>query len=279
MIEAPEKTISKEDELARKLAILNVRGADLAFNFITDVVKGKKPGGTKYDFDEHLVTAINSRVLWYADEMKGLLRFPEDCSTEVNTNLAVSGWEARNRFPLYGRWLSESVSSLKDNIDDLLGALRVASEAHYGLVSADLHPFMGGNGRTARVLVNGILMIGTKELLEYGKAIPPVPIMRSHKTEKGRIDPYVVALSEVDKQRRLNPLELFIAKRWIGTLEARADKIHEGVKRPVRLEDTELIRKFEWRRSLLQMFVSREEQGLNDGHLIPEYFAPRHIIK
>lgn len=274
MSELPTE-IKKEPQVDR--AKLVAEGARRAQAFIKDVVRGKKVHGKKFNFDQKLLVEINKRILYFAAPgIPGQLRDQSDVNTEVDQELVVSGIEARRRFPLFGRWLSENIQKIRENPEDLLGALQIAAAAHYGLTGPQLHPFADGNGRTARVLLNGILMLGTKELIEYGVTIPPVPILRSPRTEKGRVDPYILALRGVGKTRTTNPLEKYIAERWAQNLGERLDRINQIVKHPTKA-DNELTEKFKWRRGSLLEFIQEEERGRNSPHPLPDYFEIRHI--
>ncbi|MCJ7804504.1 Fic family protein [Patescibacteria group bacterium] len=74
-------------------------------------------------------------------------------------------------------------------------AVRVASEAHFKLVS--IHPFVDGNGRTARLLMNLILMIGSY----------PMAIIRNEE----RIS-YLEAVNLGQTQDNLQPLYSLVEK-------------------------------------------------------------------
>lgn len=254
-----------------------VEGGKRAMSFMREVLVGKKVRGERYDYDGGLLVEINRRVLWYAHpDARGQLRPADDYGTEVDTEPVARGFDVRSRFPLFGRWLSENSHTVAENPHDISHAIEVAAAAHYGLTGPQLHPFVDGNGRTARILVNGILMIGTKEFMEHGLAVPPVPMLRAERTVKGRIDPYVVALRKVGKDRRLNPLEVFIAEKWAANLEHRLLQIRETIHKPTR-GDKDLIDQLTRRSDSLSALIAAENNNQRESHLIPNYFEPRYI--
>ncbi len=91
-----------------------------------------------------------------------------------------------------------------------LHPVEIAALAHYKLVS--IHPFVDGNGRTARLLMNLILMI-------FG--YPPAII---HK--KDRLS-YITYLEEAQLGGALEPYLSLIAKAVENSLDIYLDAIKE----------------------------------------------------
>lgn len=267
--------ISRERIERKELAGKYAEGGKRAMAFMKKVVEyhGKISHG-QYKFDDRLLEEINRLVLYYAHpDAKGHLRDINDTNTRVDGIRVVPGWELPTRFFLFGKWLSVNIDHIGSHPEDLLAALRVAAAAHYGLTGPELHPFVDGNGRTARILVNGILMSGTKELRDHGKPLPPVSNLRNYVVRReGHLDPYISALRKVRKDNATNPLEEYMAKVWVRNLAARLSLIKQEVKRPTRA-DLDLISKFEWRKSTLEECIRLSNQGKIPPHPIPDYFT------
>lgn len=260
-----------------------VRGAQLATSFIKKIVAGESFEGKRYNFDEELVMKVHD-LLYYQDKniAGGMLR--QTNSTTLGGKPVSRYEDLPWKFRLFGRWLSEDMERLKENPEDIVGALEVAAAAHYGVTMKDTHFFDNGNGRCARALVNAILMSQSYELTAYRLAIPPVPILRFDK-EGGR---YIRALEKVEESGELNPFMTYLASRWIENIEERLLKIYQIIKVPKTEGDRLLIEKLKNRARLLRDFVkvgsppdnayynSRRNNKRYKEFLIPHYFERRH---
>lgn len=241
---------------------------------------GEIASNRKSKFNEALIKKLHGQVVYYMPKIAGRYRFGEE-DVRIGEHRVVAAGSLPDRMYLFGRWLEEGTESLKERSEDLLGALRLACEAQYGLVSPALHPFYDGNGRVARLLANGILMLNAHELVFYGIKILPVPLVRQ--SSKGKEDPYVRALEEVNQTRVINPLELYIANLWLNNLTEMIRVYHEKLngKGKKSKEDLILIGKFENRVRTLRGFIEKNQNKsyLKNGdlHPVPDYFAINHI--
>lgn len=249
-------------------------GGQRADSLIKDVVAGKTVGGKRYAFDDELVMEIHDRVAM-APGIKGFLR-QTDTTTVGGEPVRAHHENLPNMMRLFGRWLEEEMEQLRNDPENLTKALEVAAAAHYGIVSPSFHPFDNGNGRTARALMNLVLMSQSYELTAHGLAIPPIPIVRTDK-DGGH---YIRSLRAIDETGILNSLMTFIAQKWVNSLDERLAKIHERIKNPQNA-DKLLVRKLEARCELLRQFVKVGMPSSN-GHdykvfPVPDYFQARYV--
>jgi Fic family protein len=251
--------------------------------FIKAVAARRPIDGVIYKFDEHLINKLHDLV-FMVPGVEGFIR--QHSSTIVDGIPAASAHTLPEKFTLYGRWLGEQMEYMNQNPDDLVKVLEIAAGAHYGITMPETHFFDGGNGRTARALVNIILMAQTLELTAHGYAIPPIPILREAETS----EKYVDALRSVGDTRSLTPLMVFFAKQWKNNLQERIEKIQERVPVPKSKADANLIKKLYWRREQLRKFISHGYEDLiqrpdSKDHKrtaptpypIPDYFRPRYV--
>lgn len=278
---------SKERIERERLAKMFAEGGKRAMALMRQVVEGKKNNGHRRGFNGDLVLDIHKQITFYAHEdVRGKFRDSGDNTTYSDGVPVLEGRRVPRAFQVYSEWLEKNVGLYQErallitNMKDtgtLYEALFIAAGAHWGLVTPELHPFADGNDRTARVLVNGILMLGTKELLEFGIGVPPVPILRYRKTEKGRLDPYLSARRQIAEKGSLNPLAKYVAETWIINLDQRMTTIRNEIKKPNKA-DLELIKQFEWRKKALEEFVLYEEHGSNDQYPVPDEFHYRKLF-
>ncbi len=257
-----------------------VWGGKRAAAFVREVVAGKAVDGVKYDFGRDLILAIHARVALPPGQTSFLR---ETNSTLLIGEPVLRAEEVRDKFYLYSRWLKDSVDKLKENPEDIRLALGVAAAAHYGLTQPGLHPFDGGNGRTARALVNAILMSQTYELTAYNSAIPPVPILRdSHEGNH-----YIKSLTEVNNSKILNPFMVFLAEKWVQYLEGRLERSRIVAKKSKWVGDKALVEKLTSRKKKLLDFVDLEDRASrgrlrrNDLHTlypVPDYFRLQRLV-
>lgn len=269
-VEVYPKIQVDEGEVRNQVIFGGVR----AGSFIKDVVAGKTVDGRKYSFDDELVMEIHDRVTM-APGIKGFLRQTD--STTVGGEPVRAHFEnLPNMMRLFGRWLEEEMEGLRGDPENIVRALQAAAGAHYGIVAPDFHPFDNGNGRTARALMNLVLMSQSYELTAHGLAIPPIPIVRTDK-DSGH---YIRSLRAVDESGMLNSLMAFIAQKWIESLDERLKKIHEKVQNPQNA-DKLLVQKLETRRELLKKFVKSgvpdSKKGNYQSFPVPDYFSARFV--
>lgn len=282
-VETYSKPQTDEGEERRQVVFGGVR----VISFVKDVVAGKMIDGKRYRFDEELIMEIHDRVSM-APGTKGFLR-QTDSSTIGGEPVRAHFKELPFRMKLFGRWLDEQMERLRNEPDNLIQALEIAAAAHYGLTYPGFHPFDNGNGRTARALMNAILMSQSYELTAHGLAIPPIPIVRTDK-DSGH---YIRSLRAIGQTGTLNPLMTFIAQLWVKSLNERLEKIDSKIKIPQSNSDKLLIQKLEKRRELLREFIKSgvPENKNGNGHPkgnghdsqayqifpIPDYFSLRYI--
>ncbi len=257
-------------------------GEEFVFDPKKVVVEGTKRGialigetaaNRNMKFDEALIKKLHAQVLYYMPGVAGKYRLSE--KVEVTGDEVVEGKKVPDRMYMFGRWLEEETEELKDRPEDLLGGLRLACEAHYGLVSPQLHPFDDGNGRVARLLANGILMMNTHELMFYGIRILPVPLIRQP-AQHDKEDPYIRILKEVNHTRVLNPFEIYIAGLWVKNLSSMITSYitRTGGHTKLTEADHKLINKFKNRARTLNEFIDNPKED----HIVPDYFATHHVI-
>lgn len=245
-----------------------VEGGVLAMNFVRKVAMGKKVDEKRYGFNGDFVKAIHARVLARSD-VGGRLR---EESVGVDGLDAVSYHEVPSRFYLFSNWLENQMRNVTNDPDNIILAISVAAGAHYGLTQPELHPFPMGNGRTARALVNAILMHSADELRLYRVALPPVPILRSHSEEQD--EKYIKALRNVRTTGTLNPLMTFIAKRWGENLGNLIGQIGRDLGQPRNEADKSLIETLNRRRQRLAQFVDADKAKFTI-YPVPNYFETR----
>lgn len=266
-----------------------VHGRIRAEALMNKVVLGERISGKRLWFGERLIRELNRRVMFYHPGTAGEYRIDDE--TMLGGFQPAKADDLHLLMYKFGIWLTDEVNdNLRSVSPSLTEALRIAAAAHYGLTHI-LHPFDEGNGRTARVLINGILMFGTDELRVHKIAIPPIPLIREDSNEiqiaqdieEGRepkIDPYIKAIIMVRTGGMLNPLELFFATIWAKNMEVRLAKINREVNKKKRTkEDNKLIGVFNLRLDQLRQYIVAQEQGKQLPNQIPDYFAIKHIHK
>jgi len=252
----------------RKVAL---EGTKRGIAILKETVKDRKS-----KFNAGFIKNLNKQVLYYMPEVAGKYRQDED--VRVGNFRLVKGRELTDRMFLFGNWLEDQVEVLKDKPEDLVGALKLACEAHYGLVSPRLlHPFYDGNGRVARLLANAILLVNAHESMFYGRTILPVPLVRQLPAN-GK-DDYTKVLEEVDDTRILNPLDVYTASLWLKNIRQLVSAFNESKDRAKMIEaDESLIRRFENRARILIEFIEQQRNfNKSNWHVVPDYFESRYL--
>lgn len=125
--------------------ILEIKNHAEALNLVQDIAKNKKTN----ELSEHDLLAIHSIIL------KGIDDF--EAGKYRNVRVRISGSET---IPPNHLKVSQLMTEMFGQIQNYKGseeeALDFAIESHYNLVT--IHPFVDGNGRTARLLLNLILL-------------------------------------------------------------------------------------------------------------------------
>lgn len=261
-------------------------GVDRARALMVHVIRNERVCRSKIGFGPGLLQSLHKQVLFYYPGWAGQLRV--DDQTRVGGRVPAKAEELPDKTYLFERWLEREVDTLREDPEDLQGALRVASAAHYGLV-ADLHPFDDGNGRVARIVMNGILMTESREARAYNKFIIPVPILRDqiNEQELGRMlmegrepktIPYLQALRDVDNTWLLNPLEIHIAGRWVQSMDRFLDEVRVKMSRRswrklLTNADLSIVDKMEDRKLKLERFIAEHMNGRMDVDRVPNYFT------
>lgn len=258
--------IDKKDELRRRRDVLE--GGKRAAEFVRAVELGQKIHGKRYEHDSEFILEVHRRIEHRLGDGGKLRKH----GVEVDTDEAVKYTDLPTKFYLFGQWLNHAVGEVSRKPDDIIMVLETAAAAHWGITSPELHPFSNGNGRTARAVVNAVLMRSTDELRLYGIAILPVPILRD---DSGSGDNrYIRALRSVRDTHSLNPLMSFIAQRWSENV-SEILKTVRGMRGPLSEADKKLIDTLQMREGALDDFVS-DGNGTNKNNFrtypIPNYF-------
>lgn len=119
---------------------LEARNHANAFDFICEAAKNK------VQIDENYVLQIHKIILSGIDDSNAAFYRSVKVRISGSQTILPNPLKVPDLMSDFGKWLLE-----KDN-DVLIKAI----EAHYRLVS--IHPFVDGNGRTARLLLNSILL-------------------------------------------------------------------------------------------------------------------------
>ncbi len=247
-----------------------------------------KPNDEKIGFNELLIRELNARIEYYHPGIAGKYRIDDD--VRLGGLVPSKARDLKDLMYMYGVWLEGETKSIGTGSQDLLKALEVASGAHYGLVHI-LHPFEGGNGRTGRALLNGVLLIGAAETRLGQEVRYPVPLLRTHEIDEVKMaadlevgkevkmDPYIKALMEVENTGDLGPFELHLANAWVSDLKERGVKLGRGsaLRRHRSRTDDFWLGVVDSRIDILEGFIERQVAGRNEPHLIPDFFTSRHI--
>ena len=157
-----------------------------ALDFIRDLAGGPAP---VHEMD---VRAIHRLVLERADPREAGQYSDHQRAIKGSSAVLPPPWEIGPLMTGFGQWLAA-----------LTPGAESAFESHLRLVL--IHPFSDGNGRTARLLMNLLLLKA-----DY----PPVVIGPEHRAQ------YIEALEEAQARSHREPYDMFMYRR----LEASLDK-------------------------------------------------------
>lgn len=271
-------------------------GRDRAQSYILHLIRNEKINGEKKKIGLGILKALHRQVLFFFPGWAGQYRANDDIRVGGKERKLVKARDLDDKVYLFESWLEREVDQLREKPENLYGALKTAAAAHY-CITGELHPFDEGNGRVARTLVNGLLMMNTREGLFHGFYILPVPLLRDQidvsKLEKmllqGRepkLSPYLQALEEVGETWQLNPLEVYFASRWIDSIAGFLDGLERKYRKTKgdkawkqRLNDMErkLVDKVIERRRRLFEFIEDNRAGRYPADPVPDFFAARHL--
>lgn len=260
------------------------------------IIKNEKIEGTKRELGPGILKSLHREILNYYPGWAGKFRLDNDVNIVGREITSVDRLE--DSVYQFETWLQNETDNLQkpENREDLYGALRVAAAAHYAVVG-ELHPFDDGNGRLARVLMNGILMLNTKEGLYYNYYIFPVPMLRNQVDEKiirktleqgkePKLAPYLKALRDVDNTWVLNPFEVYIAGKWtesisnfLTDLETKYKKTPKDNNWKYNLNNAaiDVVNKFIERKRRLFAFIEMNRKGQYPLDKVPDFYALKYL--
>ena len=272
-------------------------GRDRAQGYMLHLIRNEKVNGVKRKIGPGILKALHRETLFYYPGWAGHYRVDDRTRIGgVEGRRLVKAEDLEKKGHLFECWLEREVDLLREEPENLYGALRVAAAAHYGVVG-ELHPFDDGNGRVARTLANGILMMNTREGFFHGFYIIPVPLLRDSididnivkllvEGREPKLAPYLQSLVDVDKSWKLNPFEIYLASKWIDSinelligLEGKYKKTKGDKNWKQRLNDTErdLVDKIMERRRRLFAFIEANRSGNYPADPVPDFFALQHM--
>lgn len=189
--------------------------------------------------------------------------------------------EIIDSFELACRWLDEETQDLKERPDDIIGALKLASEVQYIFTYPGGHFFQDGNGRLSRWLSNEVAILNAYEL-QFGHFIMPFPWIRHNSNIYGlqpdewHDDPYLVFLRESYDTGILNPLDVYLGKMWSKNqkrvndyFERRLTEVYIGSL--INECDQELLDVYKKRVVDLDVFIAQQVMDRDESHLAPDF--------
>ena len=170
----------------------------------------KKEAVRKRPFSVNFVREVNAQVMKHTggivrtatgdfDSSKGGLRLLQ---VYVDKKYFPDAKKIPKLLEEFCRTVDEKIATAQG--DDIT---KLAADAHYNFVN--IHPFIDGNGRTARLLMNYILLYHQEPLLK---------IFTEDRT------PYIDALNETEAKSDLNIFRTFIVDQYCKFLQAEIDK-------------------------------------------------------
>ncbi len=270
---------------------------DCARRLIIKIIQNEKIEGAKKGFGPGILKLLHQEILAYYPGWAGKFRLDDD--VRVGGRKMISANHLEDHAYKFETWLESEVDKLRmpENREDIHGALRVATAAHYAVVG-ELHPFDDGNGRVARILMNGILMMNTKEGHYYNYYIFPIPMLRDQVDEEmirktleqgkePKLHPYLQALRDVDRTGVLNPFEVYIAGKWtrsiadfltdLETKYKKGPKDHNWKRNLNNVAAIDIVDKFIERRRRLFAFIEMNRRGEYPLDKVPDFYALKHL--
>ncbi|OGE70931.1 hypothetical protein A2617_04490 [Candidatus Daviesbacteria bacterium RIFOXYD1_FULL_41_10] len=266
-------------------------GADRARAVMIHLVKNEKVKGKVKDFGPGILSHLHRLILFYIPKWAGQLRLDDD--TKIAGKKVIRADELPDKVYCFERWLERETKELRSHPEDLDRSLRVAAAAHFGITS-ELHPFNDGNGRVARILLNGILLITNKECLAHNICVLPVPVLREEVNEREirklleagkepKLDSYLQTLEDVGKSWDLTPLKLHLASKWEKSLGSFLMALHMRYARfhkknwhdNLNLIEWQIVEDMERRRKWLEDFAATS----HSKDPVPDYFSASLLNK
>ncbi len=214
---------------------LEARNHAKAFEFIYQTAQDKTP------IDEAFVLQIHKIILSGIDDVNAGFYRAVRVRISGSQTILPNPLKVPDLMADFAKWLVKSP-------DD---ALTHAIEAHYCLVS--IHPFVDGNGRTARLLLNALLM-------RFGFA--PI-IIRSIDRKR-----YLMTLETYQTKGNKEPYEQFMLSALNRSLKMMVDLL--DVEAPDITPDLMTIAKFA---KLVGLPVSTIRYWMREGKLRPRAFS------
>ena len=109
-------------------------GNEFVFNPVKVAVEGTRKGieiinqtveNRNSHFDEALIKRLHGAILYYLPGVAGNYRLDED--VRLGDRRLIKGVELRDRMHLFSHWLGERTETLKDEHENLIGAVQLAS--------------------------------------------------------------------------------------------------------------------------------------------------------
>ncbi len=169
--------------------LYEVKNHSKAFRYIFDNKDNKKI------IDNVDILKVHSMILNNIDDYNAGVYRQIDVGI-VGTNIVfTSPQEVLSKMQIFNDWL------VSEQTQGIMHCVKFASKAHFDLVN--IHPFVDGNGRTCRLLMNMILLQNN---------YPPLIIKVEDKIE------YIKALNS-SRDSKSNDFEKFIYNKMNNTLE------------------------------------------------------------
>lgn len=155
---------------------------------------------------ERDILSLNSIILEGITDKRGEYR---------NNDVAILGSDVQlaKKEEVKSLMMEFTQELVKEQQENKKHPVQQASEAHYKLVK--IHPFVDGNGRTSRLLMNSLLI---------KNSYPPIII------EAGERNQYLTSLHKTDKTGDLNYFNDFIYNKMDKTLDTYIEKTNEIIK-------------------------------------------------
>lgn len=191
MVEALLETHIFEPKTEKDLQRAEIVGLHEAIQFINQVARDRKRS-----INESVVRSINKRIIGhYTPDAAGIYR-SQDVSISGAKFVQPTYWRKVSiEMNLFGKELERQTKQMPVSSNKIGEIVTIAANAHYQI--ARIHPFEGGNGRTARLMVDCVFQRAGRYCIQ----------------DWGPRDKYIEALSRSDELLDITPFELLVAKR------------------------------------------------------------------